>query len=620
LTTATVAKRIRAGLVALVTLTACATPVGVVRENPKLLYRSLTRSVLSDDRPSTFTEQLLRRRGLEERYEQEPEKLLDELRRTQTSRDHDRLFALAELYFLHGGRTQKRECYLAAALYAYAFLASGERRGSVAPQADPRVQLAADLYNVGLTLGLTVTHPTDEGILANRTLSLPFGELELRHDPEQFRWGSYRLTRFILLIEYEARGLRNRYRQPGIGVPLAAEVTPMRNGPLVEAASKRVPPTIKVPVTAFVRFDNVLEAVADGHVRGTIEVHAADEATTVEVAGMTLPLELDTTTSLAYMLEGTPVWDTGIAGFLRGDRAVFGDGLVMLHPYRARRIPIVLVHGTASRPASWADIINEVQNDPALRTRFQLWLFTYNSSNPILVSAGRLRDALQSVVRDLDPEDRDAALRHMVVMGHSQGGLLTRLMVTDSGTRFWDDISPVAFDEVKLPPATRDALRRAMFFERSPLVSRVVFMATPHRGSFRMTGFVLGIMRRLVTLPLTLMKDFAQIGALNPELGAQLATGGRMLTALDNMRPGDPFVRSLSASSLAPGVTAHSIVAVEGVGDFLDRNDGLVAYRSAHLDGIASEKIVRSSHSMQSNPDTILEVRRILREHLDAQR
>jgi len=609
LTTTTVGQGICTWLVVLVTLTACATPVGVTREHPKLLYRSLTRSVLSDDRPSAFTEQFLRRHGLEERYEQEPDKLLDELRRTQTSRDrdHDRLFALAELYFLHGGRAQKRECYLAAALYAYAFLVSGERRGAVAPQADPRVPLAADLYNVGLTLGLTVTHP-DEGILADRTLSLPFGELELRHDPEQFRWGSYRLTRFIPLTEYKIRGLRNRYRQPGIGVPLAAEVAPMGSGPLVEAASKRVPPTIKVPVTAFVRFDNILQAVADGHVRGTIEVHAADEATTVEVAGVTLPLELDTTTSLAYMLEGTPVWDTGIAGFLRGDRPVFGDGLVMLHPYRAGRIPVVLVHGTASRPASWADIINEVQNDPSLRTRFQLWLFTYNSSNPILVSAGRLRDALRSVTRDLDPEDRDAALRRMVVMGHSQGGLLTRLMVTDSGTRFWDNVSPVAFDEVKLPPATRDALRRAMFFERSPLVSRVVFMATPHRGSFRMTGFVLGIMRRLVTLPLTLAKDFAQIGAL------------KMLTALDNMRPGDPFVRSLSASPLAPGVTAHSIVAVEGAGDVLDRNDGLVAYRSAHLDGIASEKIVRSSHSMQSNPDTILEVRRILSAHLDAQR
>src|SRR6267378_1106174 len=158
-------RRFTHALVALATLTACATPVGITREHP-LLYRSLTRSVLSDHRSSAFTEQLLRRHGFEERYEQEPEKRLDELRRIQTSRDrdHERLFALAELYFLHGGRAQKRECYLAAALYAHAFLASGERRGTVAPQADPCVPLAAELYNVGLTLGLI------QGIIANRTL------------------------------------------------------------------------------------------------------------------------------------------------------------------------------------------------------------------------------------------------------------------------------------------------------------------------------------------------------------------------------------------------------------------------------------------------------------------
>jgi hypothetical protein len=84
------------------------------------------------------------------------------------------------------------------------------------------------------------------------------------------------------------------------------------------------------------------------------------------------------------------------------------------------------------------------------------------------------------------------------------------------------------------------------------------------------------------------------------------------------MLPGNPFVKTLSASPLAPGVPAHSIVAVQGDGPPLNLNDGVVAYRSAHLDGVESEKIVNSSHSLQSNPATILEVRRILREHIEA--
>ena len=604
---------------------ACATPVGVTREDPKVLYRALSKSVLSADTPSAFTEQLLRRRGLDEAFEKDPEAVLAELHRTRTSRDSDRLFALAELSFIHGRETHKREYLLASAVYAYAYLASPERRTQVAPAADPRVRWAVDLYNVALTFGLMessppandVDPPRDDVLLTDRTLDLPFGRIQLQGRPEQFVWGGYRLTRFIPLIDYQVRGLRNRYRQPGIGVPLAAEVTPV-DGAEADRASKRIPPTVKVPVTAFVRFDNIAQSLTDGHLRGEIELHAVDEATTVEAEGVVLPLELDPTAALALGLEGAPVWDTELAGFLRPGRSIFGDGLIMMHPYRRGRVPVILVHGTASSPARWAEIVNEVQNDPVLRTKVQVWLFMYNTSNPVLLSADRLRTALHTVITDLDPDGQDPALRRMVVMGHSQGGMLTRLMVTDSGSRFWANASSVPLEDLKMTPQTRELLQHAMFFKPVPSVKRVVFLATPHQGSFRVTSLVLSAVRRLITLPLTLMKDFRDILQHNPDLAAHLASR-HLPTAVDNMQPGHPFVRTLSASPLAPGVAAHSIVAVQGRGSPLGLNDGVVAYRSAHLDGVESEKIVQSSHSLQSNPATIQEVRRILREHVDAQ-
>jgi hypothetical protein len=46
------------------------------------------------------------------------------------------------------------------------------------------------------------------------------------------------------------------------------------------------------------------------------------------------------------------------------------------------------------------------------------------------------------------------------------------------------------------------------------------------------------------------------------------------------------------------------------------QTDGVVAYESAHIEGVASELVVRSGHSTQSHPETIEEVRRILREHV----
>jgi triacylglycerol esterase/lipase EstA (alpha/beta hydrolase family) len=202
----------------------------------------------------------------------------------------------------------------------------------------------------------------------------------------------------------------------------------------------------------------------------------------------------------------------------------------------------------------------------------------------------------------------------MVLIGHSQGGLLSRLMVTDSGDRFWHNISQKPFAEAKMSEETRALLERTVFFKPLPFVTRVVFVATPHRGSFRVSSLVLSLVRRLVSLPVGLVKtaqDAAREGLISREALATIPT------AVDNMRPGHQFIRVLSASPIAEGVTAHSIVAVDGVGGPQGLNDGVVAYESAHIDGVVSEKIVRSTHSTQGNPETILEIERILREHVE---
>ncbi|HXJ77382.1 MAG TPA: alpha/beta hydrolase, partial [Candidatus Methylomirabilis sp.] len=253
--------------------------------------------------------------------------------------------------------------------------------------------------------------------------------------------------------------------------------------------------------------------------------------------------------------------------------------------------------------------------DPVLRGRVQFWFFTYNTSNPILVSASLLREALTSAVKELDPDGRDPALHKMVLIGHSQGGLLARLMVTDSGDRFWANVSSKPLADLKMSPENRELLERVMFFEPLPFVTRVVFIATPHRGSFRASGFVLNLVRRVVTLPVKLGKDFGDLLKENPD-ALPRGTLTRLPTAVDNMSPNNPFVKALSSSPIAPGVTVNSIVAVLGEGPLSSQTDGVVRYDSAHLDGVGTEKIVRSSHSTQAEPDTIEEVRRILREQV----
>jgi pimeloyl-ACP methyl ester carboxylesterase len=599
---------------ALLLASACATPIGAVSGNRQEVYRALTSNVLSTGKLSAATEQLLLRRGLAERFEEKPEEVLSELRGPGLDLSRDRLSALAELSFAYAEKSHKPAYYLAAAVYAYAYLLPEDQAMAPRP-VDPRNRLAADLYNLGLTLGLK-TPDENQVILEAGTRELPFGTLDLTVDPKEFLWGGYRLSTFVPVAEFEVRGLRNRYRQPGIGVPLAATLTPTGEGPSAEAARKRIPQRLKVPVTAFVRFEDVEEGIARGTVRGRIELYPADEARTVEVGGFKVPLELEPTATLAYTLEGSPVWDTELGGFLSAQRPVFGDGLVMLHPYRPGRIPVVLVHGTASSPARWAEMVNELDNGSVLRERIQFWVFTYNTSNPILLSAKLLRQALEKAVADLDPDGRDPAMRRMVLIGHSQGGLLARLMVTDSGTRFWDSVSRVPLSELKVTPEQRELLESAFFFKPLPFVNRVIFIATPHRGSFRVTGFVLNLVRRLVTLPVTLVKGLGDLVEQNRDAIISRDALKGVPNAVENMRPGNSFIRTLSSSPIAPGVKVNSIIAVLGEGPLTSLGDGVVRYESAHLEGVESEKVVHSGHSTQGEPETIEEVRRILREQV----
>jgi len=600
-------------LIALAGLSAaCATPVGIVHESTQKSYRALTANVLSSGEPSEWSRQVLNRENLHRRFEKDPAGALAELhQRLQAQPTADRLFALAELSFLHADRSGQREYFLAAAAYAYAFVLPEDEQAAIRG-IDPRGRVAVDLYNQGIAQGL-LAESGGEVVLEAGTRTLPFGELTLAMDPAQLLWSGYRFSRLVPVAEFEIRGLRNRYRQPGAGAALAAEVEPAESGPAAEAARKRLPPSIKVPVTAFVRFAKPLRGILEGKLEARIELYAADQTTTVRVGGRDVPLELDPTATLAFGLEGAPVWDFEIAGFRFGEQKLFGDGLFMLHPYRPGQIPVVLVHGTASSPARWAEMYNELSNDPALGSRFQFWLFQYNTGQPILYSAMLMRRALNAAIADLDPEGKDPALTRMVVIGHSQGGLLTKLMVIHSGTRFWDSVSHVPVDQLKTPAKTRALITEAMFFDPLPEVARVVFIATPHRGSYRARGWVLGLIRRIVNLPGQLVSDIQGL-LTSPDLAYLKAT--RLPTSVDNMSPGQPFIRTLAGSPIDPHVHAHSIIAVLGEGPLSGRTDGVVAYESAHIEGVESERVVQSGHSTQGTPETIEEVRRILREHL----
>jgi hypothetical protein len=155
--------------------------------------------------------------------------------------------------------------------------------------------------------------------------------------------------------------------------------------------------------------------------------------------------------------------------------------------------------------------------------------------------------------------------------------------------------------------------------EPLPFVKRVVFIATPHRGSFLAGQRVRRLFQKILDFPGDMIDGAASILTLAEEWKLPYRFEGRIPTSLDGMSPQNPVLLALAATPVETGVAAHSIIAVRGEGDPADGDDGVVAYRSAHLEGVASEFVVRSGHSCQQHPLVIEEVRRILLEHLEGQ-
>jgi hypothetical protein len=202
-------------------------------------------------------------------------------------------------------------------------------------------------------------------------------------DPAQLAWLDRRLTEFVSVADLEVTGLQNRYRRPGVGAPFAAST--------IAGAARQgldIPPSLKVPVTAFLRIDEPWQQLKATRVWAKLELYPTFETETIQVGDRRVPLEAEPTAALAYMLGRSQLWDLELSGFLFGnllrERNLEAEQLFSLEPYQPGRIPVVFVHGTASSPARWAEMLNEFQNDPRVHRPFQFWFFAYETGNPVL--------------------------------------------------------------------------------------------------------------------------------------------------------------------------------------------------------------------------------------------
>lgn len=591
-----------------VTATGCNTAVGVRESGFQPVYRDLRSNVLDKGHLSKGSRDVLAYFGLDRRYAIDAAAVIAELEATnRRERVRSLQVALAEMSYDLALVGRDRGRFLAAAVHAYLYLFGEGLSGEPAPYS-ARFRLACDLYNRGLAMAMR--NPDGAVTLADGDVATPSGNVSIHATRPGFPWGDEEFNVFLPSDAYQIVGLRERVRTYGLGIPLVAIQAP---GSALGLSPEQIGRSIHLPATAFLRLEGGLKEFAEGRMSGSLELYLGVDSPTVSVGSRQAPLAVDLTAPLAHTLEESGIANFSIRGFRKGSTDDFKSGVFMLQPYQQGKIPLLLVHGTASSPATWAQTVNGILADARLRGRYQVWLALYNTGNPVTYSAAVVREKLSELHDTLARNNEDPALSQMVIVGHSQGGLLTRLLLSESGDRFWESISDQPFDSLDLEPESRDLLSKACFFDPVPFATRGVFISTPHRGSYVAGGWLGGLANRFVELPgrlTTLAKDLVSSRGLPPELAD-------LPTSVDNMDPDNRFTRTLAELPFGKGVRLHSIIAVKpGEGAIETGKDGVVKYTSAHLDNVESEFVVRHGHSCQGQPETITELRRILFEHL----
>ncbi|MEM8997156.1 MAG: alpha/beta fold hydrolase, partial [Acidobacteriota bacterium] len=605
--------------------------IGTAVTAPEKQAEALKASALTRSDMSAASEQLLRLALVDEIAEDEPARAIRALvalynREWGASGVLAPATAAAELAVAQGRRLEDSEPAAAAGFYLTAADLAQDAvlralDGDVSPLS-PRLRFAADLYNFATSrLALLARHlvfssapsfgwPTRFEVEVRG----PVGtyQVELGGDLSVWNPGIFEMRP---ADEIEVRGLANRHRSRGLGAPLVLNRLEVPERAVTENGFYSSYWNFYT-LSAVARFEDMPSAhpsIPGLFRRASLLLHDPLQSERVEIGGRSVPLESDHTAPLAVLAEivGPSLRDEGQAA-LRAERFLDESGIYLIEPYRPDKIPLLLVHGLNSSAFTWLQLANDIRGDAVLRERYQIWAFNYPTGLPFSISAALLRQSLESMLDHLDPEGNDEAVRHMVMVGHSMGGLLTRSQATEAGTALWDAVAARPFEEASLEAEDAALLRRAYFPEPLPVLSRAVFIASPHRGSRLAAGGLGRLASSLVKIPAALVDQFKRLTGLGI---LELPEDVEVPDVVDSLSADSPILRAYEGLPIT--VPFHTIVGDRNPNDE-EVSDGFVPYESARLDGAESELIVtRVGHNVHKHPAAIAEVRRILIDHLE---
>lgn len=326
------------------------------------------------------------------------------------------------------------------------------------------------------------------------------------------------------------------------------------------------------------------------------------------------PLAIDTSASYAWGARTSKLNRLGILGLFGGKEVGRRAGLYLLEDYDPGKQPLIMIHGLGSSPLIWARLSNAVWGDPDLRRRFQVWHLVYRTNAPLLVTRHRVQTYLDDAWRILDPEGDDPARSGVVLVGHSMGGVVARMLSVNSGNLLWNAAFLVPAGALHGDTDDLRTVQQTFLFHSYPGVQRAIFIAAPHRGSPTTTRWFGRLARVIVgrrTPEIQALQRVARQNpeAVHPEVRPIYQRGA--VNSISTLERAQPVRQAGEALMPIAGIPYHTIA-----GSLPGRTpltDGVVPLQSAYLDGAASTLVVPSGHDVQQSPEAIQEVLRILR-------
>lgn len=590
-------------LAPILVLAACATnPVTVSVLDDDAGWRVRERSTLVGDAPSAPSAAVLESRGLTVTADEarDPRVLLAAIEAAGLP-EPERSLAATEC-LLRIERTLSRDeaarCALDAALRSWTALA---HPWPIEAEFDERFALLRRFYNAAVARFIELT----EGLVPGAVVESLGASFELRDGRDASCWPLDYFDELLPAHRLDISGIRARHVRSGIGAALAGV---RDNRGLVRPQLPYLPPEgIVYPVTA------VLRPAGEGVVE--LSLHDRFAVDTIAFGSRRAPLEADFTAPFAFLAAATHFHVSRHVAFFAPDAVGNCRGVYLLQPYDPERIPVLLIHGLWSSPLTWRELSNEIWGDPEVAARYQVWHFLYATGTPILNNARELRTELAAVRRHLDPELDDRATQDIVLVGHSLGGVLAKTVVQSSRDDIWNVRFAKSLGELSLDDRDRAHAEATYYFEPLPFVHRVIFIATPHRGSEIADTFIGRLGSGLIAVPERVSGFAERLLERNP--GAMRPGTFTAPSSVDVLSPQHPVLRTLAELPVAERVTYHSILGdLEGGSA---GTDGVVPFASAHLAGAASETVIRGDHRVNEHPAAIHEVLRILREHAASQ-